>query len=87
MILIAKEIEGWREKFDLSTGMEVRAPYPGKRADNPYEVLHLRDNLLAMASFGGVGELSNHFGTTDAELVEGHSQYAMTCGSGRYDCG
>ena len=33
-ILTAEEIEGWREEFDLSIGMEVRAPYLGERADN-----------------------------------------------------
>lgn len=43
-----EEIEGWREEFDLPAGMEVRAPYPRERADNPckcwfaiYEIVFL----------------------------------------------
>lgn len=36
-ILTTKEVKGWREEFDLSAEMEVRAPYPREMADNPRE--------------------------------------------------
>ncbi|GMN60311.1 hypothetical protein TIFTF001_029412 [Ficus carica] len=49
--------------------------------DDPRYHFLVGTNLpYAAAGFNGAGALPNHFGPTDAELVEGHSRFSGTPG-------